>query len=60
MGKIYGICDFRRGKIGDLVFRKVADKNIISEKANYYPVNSAWLKKQEFKNAYSQKLFMFV
>lgn len=50
MGKIYGICDFRRGKIGDLVFRKVADKNIISEKANYYPVNSAWLKKQEFKN----------
>ena len=50
MGKIYGICDFRRGKIGDLVFRKVADKNIVSEKANYYPVNSAWLKKQEFKN----------
>lgn len=49
MGKIYGICDFRRGKIGDLVFRKVADKNIVSEKANYYPVNSAWLKKEEFK-----------
>lgn len=49
MGKIYGICDFRRGKIGDLVFRKVADKNIVSEKANYYPVNSSWLKKEEFK-----------
>ena len=49
MGKTYGICDFRRGKVGKLVFRKVADKNIISEKPNYYPVNSAWLKKEEFK-----------
>lgn len=49
MGKTYGICDFRRGKVGDLVFRKVADKNIISEKPNYYPVNSAWLKREEFK-----------
>ena len=49
MGKTYGICDFRRGKVGKLVFRKVSDKNIISEKPNYYPVNSAWLKKEEFK-----------
>lgn len=49
MGKTYGICDFRRGKVGELVFRKVSDKNIISEKPNYYPVNSAWLKKEEFK-----------
>ena len=49
MGKSYGLCDFRIGKVGNLVFRKVENKNIISEKPKYYPVNSAWLTREEFK-----------
>lgn len=49
MGKLYGLCDLRIGKVGNLVFRKVENKNIISEKPKYYPVNSAWLTREEFK-----------
>lgn len=49
MGKIYGLCDLRIGKVGNLVFRKVENKNIVSEKPKYYPVNSAWLTREEFK-----------
>lgn len=55
MAKTYGLADYRRGKIGDLLFRKVGDRNIVSEKGNYYPVNSAWLKKEEFRK-YVQSL----
>jgi hypothetical protein len=49
MGKIYGLSDLRIGKVGKLVFRKVENKNIVSEKPKYYPVNSAWLTREEFK-----------
>lgn len=49
MGKSYGLCDLRIGKVGNLVFRKVENKNVISEKPKYYPVNSAWLTREEFK-----------
>lgn len=50
MAKYFGVGGLRKGIVGKEKYYLKSNKNFIQEASKYIPVNSAWVKKEEFKD----------